>query len=129
VVRWPGRVPAGKKSDELVHMIDVMPTMLAAAGGKPDPAWKVDGVDLLDVWTGKSKSPDRTVFWEYPQKGIAMYAAMRGDMKLLEIGGSPFLYDVKLDPQERRTLAPSNPETVKRFLAELRAWQASEVKR
>ena len=129
VVRWPGRVPAGKKSDEVVHMIDVMPTMLAAAGGAPDPAWKVDGANMLDVWLGKAPAPDRTVFWEFPWKNYGMYAAMRGDWKLLEIGGTPFLYNVKLDPQERRTLAPAHPDVLKRLQADLRAWQASEVKR
>src|SRR5207247_1999040 len=35
LVRWTGHVPAGKTSDEPIHMIDVFPTVLAAAGGRP----------------------------------------------------------------------------------------------
>src|SRR5262249_58764786 len=35
VVRWPGQVPAGQVSSEIVHMTDLLPTFLAAAGAKP----------------------------------------------------------------------------------------------
>ena len=47
VVWWPGHVPAGKTSQEIIDMIDVFPTFLAAAGAEPDPAWKIDGVNEL----------------------------------------------------------------------------------
>lgn len=128
VVRWPGRVPAGKRSTELIHMTDVFPTFLAAAGGKPDPAWQVDGANMLDVWTGNAKAPERTVFWEFQTENIRMHAAMRGDFKLLEIGGNPFLYNLKEDPGERRTLGPEYPDLFKQLQAELKAWLATEVK-
>ena len=54
VVAWPGQIPADKTREEPVHMTDLFPTLLRAAGGKSDPAWKVDGDDLLDSWRGKS---------------------------------------------------------------------------
>jgi arylsulfatase A-like enzyme len=43
IVRWPGRVPAGATSHEIVHMCDVMPSVLAAAGVAVDEKWKLDG--------------------------------------------------------------------------------------
>src|SRR5207244_11870441 len=55
--RWPGKIPAGKKSEELIHMIDVMPTFCAAAGAKIDAGWRVDGADMLDVWSGEAHGP------------------------------------------------------------------------
>jgi arylsulfatase A-like enzyme len=129
IVRWPGQIPAGRTYDQPVHTTDVLPTFLAAAGGTADPAWKVDGMNLLDVWLGKSPPPERTLFWEFNTENIQMYAAMRGDMKLLEIGGNPFLYNVREDPGERRTLAAEHPELFKQLRAELAAWRATEVKR
>ncbi len=126
-VRWPGRVPAGRKSDEVVHMTDVMPSFLAAAGGAPDPAWKVDGANMLEVWMGKTKAPDRTLFWEWQTEGGTMLAAMRGDFKLLEIGGNRFLYNLREDPGERRTLAAEYPEIFKQLQGELKAWMATAV--
>jgi arylsulfatase A len=129
LVRWPGRVPAGKRSDEIVHMTDVMPSFVAAAGGTPDPAWKVDGRNMLDVWTGKAKGPERTVFWEWETEGGTMLAAMRGDFKYLEIGGNKFLYNVREDPGERRTVFAEYPEIFQQLQKELRAWMATAVKR
>ncbi len=128
-VRWPGKVPAGRRSSAVMHNIDLLPTFLGAAGGAPDPAWNVDGVNMLDVWTGKVKPPERTVFWEWTSEGAQMYAAMRGDFKLLRIGNSDFLYNVRTDPGERRTLAAEYPEVFKQLRAELKAWQDSEIAR
>jgi len=53
VVRWPGHVPANTQSTEIIHMIDIFPTVLAAAGVAPEPAWHIDGVNVLDAWLGK----------------------------------------------------------------------------
>jgi len=129
VMRWPGRIPAGRKSKDVIHMADVMPSMLAAAGATPDSAWKVDGANMLDVWTGKKKAPERTVFWEYNVGPTRMLAAMRGDFKLLDIGGNQFLYNVEDDPGERRHLNARYPEVTKQLSAELKLWLATEVKR
>ena len=129
LVRWPGRVPAGRKFDQPVHMIDVFPTLLAAAGGVPDPAWKVDGLNLLEVWMGKAPMPERTLFWEWKAEGYDMRAAMRGDFKLLDISGSRFLYNVRQDPGERRTVAAEYPELFKRLRQELESWLASAIVR
>ncbi len=127
VVRWPGRVPSGRRSPEITHMTDVMPSMLAAAGGKPDPAWKVDGRNMLDVWSGKAKAPERTLFWEWQTEGGTMLAAMRGDYKYLDIGGNKFLYNVRTDPGERRSLIGEYPEIMKQLETETTAWLATAV--
>lgn len=124
-VRWPGKIARGKRSEDVMHMTDVMPTFLAAAGLSPDAAWQVDGRNMLDVWTGKEKAPDRTVFWEWQIEGGNMFAAMRGDWKLLEIGGNRFLYNIKLDPGERRTLAAEYADVFKSLQADLKAWLAT----
>lgn len=129
LVRWPGRVPAGRRSQEVLGTMDVFPTLLAAAGGAPDPACKVDGANVLDVWTGRARAPERTLFWTFPVEGFQMNAAMRGDMKLLDIRGDRFLYNVREDPAERRTLAGEKPELFKQLQAELAAWLATGVKR
>src|SRR5262249_3604867 len=103
VVRWPGQVPAGKVSQEVMHMTDVFPTFLSAARARPDPAWKVTGHDMLGVWRGKEKAPDRPLFWEWRTEGYNQLAAMRGDWKLVVTGTAPpELFHVVSDPAERR---------------------------
>ena len=121
-VRWPGRVPAGRRSDAIVNNIDILPSFLAAAGSEPAPAWRVDGVNMLDVWMGKAPAPDRTVFWEFNTENVQMLAAMRGDFKLLDIGGNQYLYNVRLDPQERRTVFAEYPRIFEQLKKELAAW-------
>jgi arylsulfatase A-like enzyme len=126
-VRWPGQVPEGKSSDELVHMTDLMPTILAAAGSQPAPEWKVDGVNLLDVWRGRAKSPPRTLFWEWRAEGYHQLAAMRGNLKLVVTGNTaPELYDVVNDPAEMRSLHAEHPKILKQLQDELKAWIATE---
>ncbi len=128
VVRWPGKVPAGRETHEIVHNIDVLPTFLAAAGVKPEAAWKVDGADLLAVWQGKAKTPERTLFWEWRVEGYNQLAAMRGDLKLLVTPGNPpELYNVETDPAERRTRNAEYPMLVTQWKKELDAWLATET--
>ncbi len=125
IVWGPGRAPAGRTVEDPVHMMDVMPTFLAAAGLRPEPAWNLDGSNLLDVWQGKAQVPERTLFWDWSTEGYQMQAAMRGDMKLLQIGGNSFLYNVRQDPGERRTLQGEYPELFKQLQAESKAWLAT----
>ncbi|MBL8220564.1 MAG: hypothetical protein JNL62_15125 [Bryobacterales bacterium] len=58
-----------------------------------------------------------------------MLAAMRGDFKYLQIGDNRFLYNVKTDPGERRTLAAEYPEVFQRLRKETEAWMATAVAR
>jgi arylsulfatase A-like enzyme len=127
VVRWPGKVPAGRVSSEVTSMIDLMPTLLAAAGAQPDSARKLDGANLLEVWLGKAKAPERTLFWEWRTEGYQQIAAMRGDLKLVITGGNPpELFNVECDPAERISLAAEDRELVTALRAALQAWLATE---
>ncbi len=132
LVRWPGKVPAGQTSPEIVHMMDVFPTVLAAIGASPQGEWKVDGANMLPVWMGKARAPERTLFWEWRSEGTDQLAAMRGDLKLVVpcTGTSkPELYNVETDPGERRDLSAEQPELVKKLNQELDAWRATETRK
>ncbi len=125
--RWPGKIPAGKSSQEIIHNIDLFPSFMAAAGGKPDASWKIDGVNLLPVWMGQEKSPDRTLFWEWRSEGNQQLAAMRGDLKLVSTGGNkPELFNVEKDPGERRSVVAEQEEAAKNLEQELKRWLATE---
>ena len=55
-MQWKGRLPAGRVYDRPVAQIDILPTALAAAGATVDPAWKLDGVNLLPFLDGYAKT-------------------------------------------------------------------------
>lgn len=127
-VRWPARIAPGQVSDEVVHMIDLMPTFCAGAGIEPEAAWKLDGVSLLDVLTRGGKLELRTIFFEWRAEGMDQTAAIRGDLKLILTGGNrPETFNVVLDPSERKTIHAIERETTQRLQRELRAWLETET--
>lgn len=129
VACWPGHIPGHTISDEVVHMTDLFPTLLAAAGAKPDPAWHVDGANLWPAWTTEGRVPERTLFWEWRDEGANQVAAMRGDNKLVITSGArPELFQVVTDPAERRNIIAEKPALARKLQEELKAWLATEVK-
>jgi arylsulfatase A-like enzyme len=60
IVRWPGRIPAGRVSNEIVHQIDLFPTFAAAAGADIVPKDRaIDGVNQLPFLEGKQAKSNR----------------------------------------------------------------------
>ena len=57
--RWPGKMPAGRVSDEIVHAMDLFPTFAQIAGGKVPDDRVIDGVDQTDFLTGKQAKSNR----------------------------------------------------------------------
>lgn len=128
VVRWPQHVPADKVSQSIVHMTDVFPTFLAAAGIKPETSWKLDGKNMLPVWEGKAEGPKRTLFWEWRTEGSRQLAAMRGNLKLVITGNNaPEMFDVVHDPGERISIIAQHPELAKEMRQELNDWLKTET--
>ena len=130
IVRWPGKVPAGKTSDQVVQMTDIFPTVLAAAvEARPEPSWKVDGANVLDAWTGKSPIAERTLFWEWRSEGNNQLAAMKGRYKVVVTNaGKEELFDVVADPAERRNIVAEFPKIALELVRELNAWLKTERK-
>ena len=127
MMQWKGRIPAGKVYDLPVIQLDVLPTCLAAAGAKIDPAWQLDGVDLMPYLTGSASGhPHQTLYWRFgPQ-----WAVRHGDMKLVvgrEGSGRPELYDLSKDISETRDLASSQPQTVAELQALYDKWNAQQA--
>jgi arylsulfatase A-like enzyme len=66
LVRWPGVVKAGSKSDVPVINIDLFPTFLAAAGASVPEGKTLDGESLLPVLKGESTLARESIFWHFP---------------------------------------------------------------
>ncbi len=129
VVRWKGKLPAGKVYDLPVIQLDVLPTALAAAGVAVRPEWQLDGVDLLPYLGGRNGSPPHeTLYWRLGQQT----AIRRGDWKLVRydstVDGEPGrvtparLYDLARDVGEANDLAAKQPERARELEAAWRKW-------
>jgi arylsulfatase A-like enzyme len=121
LVRWPARLRAGARSEQVMSTMDWLPTLLAAAGSAPDPRLALDGVDLLPVLSGQRPPQPRRLFWRYKH---ALQAAVRdGDWKYLRLGGYEHLFDLAEDPRERANLKERHPDVFRRLRADFAAWE------
>jgi len=68
VVRWPGRISPGTSSSALVEYVDVLPTILEAAGLEP-PA-ELEGRSMLSVLRGETQTHKQYVFGIQTSRGI-----------------------------------------------------------
>jgi arylsulfatase A-like enzyme len=59
IIRWPGKVPAGKVSNELVHLVDTFTTLLLAAWAKVPADRQIDGMDMRDFLLGDADESGR----------------------------------------------------------------------
>jgi arylsulfatase len=131
VVRWPGRIPAGVVSNEIVSHLDWLPTFLAAAGEPGirekllegyqagEKAFKVhlDGYNLLPYLTGEVEKSPRNEFFYFSDDGdlvafrydnwkvVFMQQRMPGTLALwgepFVATRIPYLYNLRTDPYER----------------------------
>ncbi len=117
-VRWPARIRAGTRSDQVNISMDWVPTLLAAAGVAPDPAFPSDGENLLDVFLGRAPTHPRQLYWRY--LAAEQRALREGDWKYLKLGKHEWLFNLADDEHERANLAARHPE---RFAAMKAAWE------
>jgi arylsulfatase A-like enzyme len=121
IVRWPGHVARGAVSDQVMITMDWVPTLLAAAGTAPDPAYPSDGVDLGATFAGR-KAFSRTLCWRYLNH--SQEACRSGDWKYLKILDNTFLFNVVDDPLERANLKDRYPDRYKELVSLYRDWDA-----
>ncbi len=125
--QWKGRLPAGATYESPIIQLDILPTSLAAAGAPADPAWKLDGVNLLPFLTGENKArPHQTLYWRFGEQ----MAIHHGDLKLVKarLGGpTPELYDLAADIGESKNLAAAQPEKAAELQAIWDKWNAEQA--
>jgi arylsulfatase A-like enzyme len=109
--------------NEPLHMVDVMPTLLALAGAASNPASKpLDGKDILPMLKEGKPSPHDDILVNVEAfRG----AIIKGRWKLVKIAllpGKTELFDLKADPGEQHNVAEQNPEVVRDLEARLLAY-------
>jgi arylsulfatase A-like enzyme len=123
LLRWPARVAAGSRSEQVNISMDWVPTLLAAAGTRAHPDYPSDGINLLDVVQGSRTVTPRTLYWRYKN---AQQAALReGDWKYLRIGKHEQLFNLAVDERERAERAVADAERFKAMQAKWAAWNAT----
>ena len=65
IIRWPGKVPAGRVTNEIVHIVDLYTTLAHFAGADVPKDRPIDGVDQSDFLLGKQETSNREGFPAY----------------------------------------------------------------
>ena len=136
--RWPGQVEAGREIDRIAAHIDVVPTLLDAAGIDAS-SLPFDGVSLWPLLSGATSPeewPDRTIFLQNhrgdrPQlnRNVSVRNQRWKIVQPLGKGTDPMpegarfeLYDMSVDPGESNDLADVHPEIVAEMRKEYEDW-------
>ena len=123
IVRWPGKVPAGRVSDAIFATIDFMPSFANLCGFKAPDDRRIDGIDQTDLLLGKRDTGREHFYyrnagvrqgkWKYLKPDAFFHGyAREDDRKKVDE-----LYDLDADLGETKNLAEKYPEKV----AELKA--------
>ncbi len=143
---WPGVIRPGSRGEQLCSAVDIVPTLLAAAGAKlPE---RLPGINLLPILKSGAATPRERVFGETfahdvadidrPEESLVYRWVIEGKWKLLlTYDGAvsaryassnprdelrPQLFDLIADPHEDRNLAAGHPEVVARLAGRLQEW-------
>ena len=112
IVNWPARLKPSVVNEPL-HHVDVMPTLLALAGGTGDPTKPFDGKDAMDTIGEGKPSPHEDILINVE----AFRGAIRkGTWKLIKVAllpGKSELFDLEKDPEEKENVADKQPHVLK----------------
>lgn len=119
---WKNHIPEGIISNEVVTTLDLIPTFLAAAKNKVQPA-SLEGSSLLPFTKSNlSKLKDRKHFWYL---GDSTGAIRVGDWKLISKGSSSTeLYNLKTDIAEQHNLYTKESAKAKQLLNWYESWKS-----
>ena len=111
IVRWPGRVAAGRVSDQVWAFWDFLPTAAELGGASPPEG--IDGISMVPAILGQEQTDHEFLYWEHPSGGYSQ-AVRHGAWKAIRPRwGQPLeLYDLDRDLEEQENVAAGNPELV-----------------
>ena len=141
IVRWPGKVPAGKVNERAVlSAVDLFPTICAMSGATVPSGSKLDGIDVSTVLLGKDTVARGPLYWEYgrndeffkyPEDRSPSLAVRKDNWKLLMTPdrSKVELYDLSKDTKEAHNLAAEKPEMVRELEKLVMDWRGTWPKR
>lgn len=140
IARWPGKIPAGVKSDQLLSTMDLLPTFAKLAGATL-PKWEIDGRDATDFLLGIRNTSPREDYFFY--SGCLLTGVRSGKWKLvlprpanpagtgwwgrmIEEVSEVHLFNLEFDPSEQSNLANVHPDIVESLMKRIE-WARSEL--
>ena len=122
MLRWPGRVPAGVVTDEIVHVTDLYPTLARVVAARAPTDRPIDGVDQLDFFLGRQPKSNREGFVYYIKNEMRAVKWRQWKMHLVwetepNVGPirleTPWIFNLIQDPKEESDIGYQNANWVR----------------
>jgi arylsulfatase A-like enzyme len=113
IMSWPGTIPEGLTSDQVLYFPDMLPTLARLIGA--DIPIEVDGISVLEqIIDQKEVENNRTLYWEFSEFGFQQ-ALRWNQWKAIRLspGEELELYHLQDDEGEQVNVASANPEVIK----------------
>jgi arylsulfatase A-like enzyme len=120
IFRWPGRLPAGRTSNQPGIFMDLTASILAATKTQVPAEVRLEGINLLPILTGEAAPVERTLYW----RTQTQKAVRRGDWKLLLEGNNAFLFNLRGDVGEHSDLARERVDLIRTLRPLIASWEA-----
>lgn len=127
LVRWPGKVPAGRVNDAIFATIDLMPTLANLCRFEAPDDRPIDGIDQTGLLLGRREAGREDFYYHDAGVRLGRWKFLKADAYFHKYAvdderpPADELYDLEADLGERTNLAEEHPDLV----GELRALMAS----
>ena len=112
LANWPGHIPAGVTVNEMIHVVDLYPTLAKLTGASTGKCKPLDGLDVWGTISEGNPSPRTEIIYNIEPFRAAI---RQGDWKLVWrtlLPSSVELYNIARDPSEKNNVAAENPDKV-----------------
>jgi arylsulfatase B len=134
-LRWPAKLTAGSRAEQIMSVMDVFPTLAAAAGVDAENRRELDGRNMWPAISRNVKIPlEQPLFFasETPIRGSFHVTAFDEEWKLVQrieqdqvtVEITNHLFRIDEDPYETHNLAIEHPEIVEEYAEKIRNWRA-----
>jgi arylsulfatase B len=135
LLRWPAVLDGGQQFDQIMSVMDVFPTLAAAAGIEAGNTFELDGRNMWPaIALGETVALKEPLMFasEIPIYGSFKFTAFDEDWKLvqeveqeqLSITVTNYLFDIAHDPNEYNNLASAHPDIVEQLSQAIHDWRA-----
>jgi arylsulfatase A len=126
IIRWPGRIPAGTRCDQVSATFDLTRSFLQLAGARV-PAERLEGYDIIQHVVQRRDDFARTLFWRDRRGDQTWWAVRDGEWKYVRKADSSqseeWLFDLARDIGEQNNLLADKPAETARLKGLLRQWE------
>jgi arylsulfatase A-like enzyme len=133
MMRWPGRVPAGRRLSQMLHNTDIAPTILDAVGLPIPPSMEGRSSWPLVADARNDGGHDSVISLEcsyQAQWSLRTSSYLYILSREQDFAGNPLreLYDLSQDPAEKRNIAEEHPQVAQAFEGQLEDWIAERLR-